>query len=1527
MSDCKTIIHPFQNDPGISQRQRHMPALDQDGPKIDGRTLADLLDYFSKLAQHINFYDQELMIGDWQVFFNKSIPFNLASVSRYNAEAIEEKFEFYKALFNRRPGKDTLQLLVHYMYFNTIYRINNWYEVVKGSGLPFESLLQNLVQDRLLEPTNAFIRFTNAAAREHCIRGIDFSILAKKKSIWNLAPDDILTIDDSLRPRRGRSKRLVGLANAFVAIWPSFIEAIKLLSSAAEDSIEDSLFNQQSELKQQHAPHIALLVAFLKLFQHLQSDLNSFTRKHLDFFFKDVLRLIPRPAKSDKAHLVFEIQKQLDSYLVKKETQVKDAKDKKNQEIVFALDDEIVVNKVQVEDIRTLFLNQQPAHDNLDLELMEGVYVAPSAMKADGLTKEFSESDSRNWPSLGAQYSKFTDVGKTSPELYPYARIGFILASPVLLLNEGERTVTIQLLCKSDSNCENIESLINTPAFFLKLAAAMNETYIIVTKALIAQAEKKGVEKTTIEDLIALLPEIEKDDCCDDAEVLRKTSVQLTLAEWGTQFFTNIQTNKPAEVATLREIFKEHRVFKIFFSGKTEWIEPSVIHTLNIVPVGPGFLITIKVILWTDKLAVTYFDAAALKEELETKMPVVKIELDNEIRIEYDPQEKSQHCCFENCLSTETLYIALYQLFRDLSVIKGVSPNDTKINVEVCGVKNLLVRNEENLLDVNAPMAAFGVRPKVGSSFYIGSKEIFGKNWLDIYINTEWKDRPADFADQYEHYFYEVFEDGSNQITNNSFKMRASVLERAEWQVDHQKIIFLAPSEARAPFCTQLAPLWNQNVYHYSRGDFAVSVYNPLPISVIDLEPLNINSTYGHLRLTLEGVGFQHDRYPFVLARHMMALADLVDPVSLNAAIVHLTTVENLANEIHNRVHDLNIKMADIQIRIANVLNKLVFDDPGPFNLLLDGVFLLITELNAEIGNGVFQINLPNLPQALIRLGNAAAIGNQIVARIGSSGVAGTIIGDIEIIQTQISLINFDINNDPDGDLHTANLALGGIHELIVTMIDRIGDIKNLLKVNDALKNGLPKEAYTPLLKDLSIDYTAHAFIEDMDLVHLYPFENTHKDVQIDLTPSLFPTFCDEGSLFIGLKQLVPGTNVNLLFQLAEATANSEASRAEIRWHYLVNNEWKPLRKSFEVLEDATNGLATSGIVKIAMPGDISISNSILPKELHWIKVSAFNNVISVSETIGIHAQAILATFINTPAHEQLRLDSPLEANKLSKLIEADANVKKVAQPYGTFGGRVPENEGNYYVRVSELLHHKGRAIHKFDYERLVLDAFPDIYKVKCINHEFKLNALQYRLDVNAAPGYVMVAVIPDLNKLKSGRSFEPKAPLSLLEEITVYLKKRTSPFARLTVVNPRFEKINLCLTVQLKKGKDKVFYKDKMENDLRLFLAPWAIGEFEKLSFGQCVNRSDIVRFIEGRDYVDYIICFRMTFESDCENGKNEEVNEVCPLTPRSILVGGFIDVCIRDTDCEKWGDNVDQCSKSYEVVELCKPIDTPIN
>jgi hypothetical protein len=143
--------------------------------KIDGRDLADLLDYFVQMSRHINFYDTQLSVSDWQPFFQKSIPFILASIIKIPSAEIEQNFSLYNSLFEKKPSSTALQLHVYFIYYRFINKINKWYLSVKDSDLPIESFLEKLIKDKLQQPLKSFIGYTNAAVKWYGIKKIDFS--------------------------------------------------------------------------------------------------------------------------------------------------------------------------------------------------------------------------------------------------------------------------------------------------------------------------------------------------------------------------------------------------------------------------------------------------------------------------------------------------------------------------------------------------------------------------------------------------------------------------------------------------------------------------------------------------------------------------------------------------------------------------------------------------------------------------------------------------------------------------------------------------------------------------------------------------------------------------------------------------------------------------------------------------------------------------------------------------------------------------------------------------------------------------------------------------------------------------------------------------------------------------------------------------------------------------------------------------------------------------------------------------------
>ncbi|MBL7696582.1 MAG: hypothetical protein JNK79_00420, partial [Chitinophagaceae bacterium] len=902
------------------------------------------------------------------------------------------------------------------------------------------------------------------------------------------------------------------------------------------------------------------------------------------------------------------------------------------------------------------------------------------------------------------------------------------------------------------------------------------------------------------------------------------------------------------------------------------------------------------------------FDPAIFKEELGTAKPVVKIELNDAIKLKIAAStfadERNSHCCLERPISPDDVDVSFYHFFRNLIIVNSGNLSADEfynpgINVHVEGMKNFLVENDDSIQDPGGSIVVFGVRPKVGSSFYVGSGEIFSKNWQNIILHGDWKNLPRDFKEHYKFYNALNFEDGSLELNNASFKANAAVLEGGDWKLDNIHRLFKdTPADPDDP-------LWSNHIYIFPRSLFSGSAYVPGKAAPPDLSGRVSLARNGFLRLSLEKPSFQHEYYAFELARQLMKLAEMVDPVSMSDAAQKVVLAKLVTAQLKARVENIATLAAQVQGKIANSFNLLFPDTNNPPT---DGLLPLANDLLAAINAA--NAALPgDVPGAQAQLAIANPLIANILARLGSTATPNTIAADINDINGLMGQIDQLLNNTT----FPFNETTSGALELLNVLILILDFIQDDLNITDPDEVGLPKEPYTPTFKQLQLEYYAIAEMDDIDLIHLYPFAGTYKAEGLQLRPALLPTFCNEGHLFLGLENLVPGSTLTILFKLAEATADSESPEQDVMWQYLDNNSWKLLRNGLEILSDETDDLTTTGIVKFALPRNMTKGNTVAPGSYHWIRAVLPKGTRAVSEILSIHTQAVTVKFNPSQQNDLLRLAKPLPAGTISRLDQPDAAIKLLSQPYDSFGGQVPEIQNNFYVRVAELLRHKGRAIQRWDYERLTLEKFPEVFKAKCITHSFGLNAGEYINDFPMAPGYVIFAVIPNLEILSASKSYQPKLPASILFKIEDYLKTCTSPFVRLKAMNPRYEAVDFCLKIKLLAGKDPTFYKEVLIRELREFMAPWAIGQYQKLRFGQCINRSDVIQFLESRNYVDFIIDLKMSLQDDTP----AQAYEICPATPRSILIAGEIDICVPPNACDEF-DKKNPCTKKPVTVGL---------
>lgn len=428
---------------------------------------------------------------------------------------------------------------------------------------------------------------------------------------------------------------------------------------------------------------------------------------------------------------------------------------------------------------------------------------------------------------------------------------------------------------------------------------------------------------------------------------------------------------------------------------------------------------------------------------------------------------------------------------------------------------------------------------------------------------------------------------------------------------------------------------------------------------------------------------------------------------------------------------------------------------------------------------------------------------------------------------------------------------------------------------------------YTPKIKRLTAGYTASIEFDAGDLpgrsegiYHIEPFGYRDPTAYAPSPCPFLPRFDEEGELYIGIKDLDPPEELCLLFQTAEGSADPNLEREPVRWSYLDGDAWRSLEGG-GLLSDGTNGLLNSGILKLKLPA-VGKSTLLDPK-LYWIRAVIARNCRCVADIVAIHAQAVVAVFEDRE-NDPGRLAQPLKAESITGLTEPLPEVKSLRQPYSSFGGKSPEEAGAFHTRVSERLRHKNRALTSWDYEHLVLEAFPCVFQAKCLPAGTSEDP-----DLSDV---VQVIVVPDIQGKLPFDPFEPKLPADILMEIEKYLTALAPPFIRLMVRNPGYVRLRVRVSVRLRSESNPGFYTKLLNEELQRFLSPWAYDHGAEIVFGGRINASLIINFLEQLPCVDYVAGINLYTSDDGRHFKlydrdpDTQLEEVTLLGPESILV-----------------------------------------
>ena len=257
---------------------------------------------------------------------------------------------------------------------------------------------------------------------------------------------------------------------------------------------------------------------------------------------------------------------QLNNFLIEKGRIFSAGKDAADADLLFSLDEEIIIDHAQVANLRSLFL--EPCitkKKKCFLGNEEGnivvnqVYASPIANSMDGLGEGFSDGVRPSWETLGAKESKLIPEDSNSAQEQPKAILGMVIASSALLLEGGTRTVTITF----DIDAASVTNEIGTEISALE--TVLTQQYFTINELSIKAVKDNGYPPEVIEYVESHIGNIFNKDDEDQFFNNRPQGDSIPPYNFDLDFIKDLKILQPT------------KLFQLEFSGEEGWFVPTLL--------------------------------------------------------------------------------------------------------------------------------------------------------------------------------------------------------------------------------------------------------------------------------------------------------------------------------------------------------------------------------------------------------------------------------------------------------------------------------------------------------------------------------------------------------------------------------------------------------------------------------------------------------------------------------------------------------------------------------------------------------------------------------------------------------------------------------------------------------------------------------------------------------------------------------------------------------------------------------------
>tara|TARA_B100000767_G_scaffold221685_1_gene210222 strand:- start:621 stop:4367 length:3747 start_codon:yes stop_codon:yes gene_type:complete len=423
-------------------KNSYQEILDPNNILLDDRSISDSIILLKKLATAFSYYNRKNKLeGNFSPMIETDQSFLIAEISEFSVEEFNKKrLNFISKFDNSSSLEQKRKILIAFSeQVNQMFTyVNNWYTASRKNnfskeGSTIETELEQAIESNLAQNFNDYINYLAFFKAENVIiNSRDLKIEEFESIVWKSKANYEF---ESIFKFRDQEELINNSFKKMVLISSEVFEIIYDISYKTKKILRDSLYNSND-----HKAHIGLLFSFLELMNHVKEDVNGFSQKHLDFYYKNILKQTALATEPLVTFVTIDVEDNSNEIFLSKNNLLIAGQYADGAVVKLELEDDVRLNTIKISDLLTIFISRNAIFDyNSKFQLISSIYYKSIASTTSAVNA--FNSDETTFSTMGRDQNFLT----TSEMTMSLAEIGFLIASPVLKLGCSDRKIKVDL--------------------------------------------------------------------------------------------------------------------------------------------------------------------------------------------------------------------------------------------------------------------------------------------------------------------------------------------------------------------------------------------------------------------------------------------------------------------------------------------------------------------------------------------------------------------------------------------------------------------------------------------------------------------------------------------------------------------------------------------------------------------------------------------------------------------------------------------------------------------------------------------------------------------------------------------------------------------------------------------------------------------------------------------------------------------------------------------------------------------------